>query len=150
MIPHEEETMSYEVDLLITSLGYKGSAMAGFEELGVQFDNAKVTNKQGRVLNTEGNEIPRLYTSGWIGRGASGVILATMTNAFKVADNILKDLNVLPTREGTSLPSLQNIRYTTWDDAQKILKFEQEKGEQVSKPREKLLTIEEMLQVVNK
>lgn len=150
VIPHEEETMSYEVDLLITSLGYKGSAMAGFEELGVQFDNAKVTNKQGRVLNTEGNEIPRLYTSGWIGRGASGVILATMTNAFKVADNILKDLNVLPTREGTSLPSLQNIRYTTWDDAQKILKFEQEKGEQVSKPREKLLTIEEMLQVVNK
>ncbi|CDO92146.1 unnamed protein product [Kluyveromyces dobzhanskii CBS 2104] len=150
VIPHLDSTVSYDFDLLITSLGYKGSPLPGFEELGVQFDGTKIVNNQGRVVDFEGNKIPGLYTSGWIGKGASGVILSTMSNAFKVADNILDDLEFLPTKQDTSLPSLHNVNYTTWEEAQTILKFEEQKGQEESRPREKLLTIKEMLQVVKK
>ena len=42
----------------------------------------------GRVLG-----YPFLYSSGWIKRGPNGVILATMTDAFITAQELLDDLN---------------------------------------------------------
>lgn len=144
---HPDETLEYNLDLLITSLGYKGSPMSGFEELKIKFDRNKIANSQGRVLDTQENTIPGLYTTGWIGKGAEGVILATMTNSFAVAENILKDLHSLPPKT-TSIPSLENVNSTTWEDAERILSFEEQEGKMKDKPREKLLTVQEMLRVV--
>lgn len=144
---HPDETLEYNLDLLITSLGYKGSPMSGFEELKIKFDRNKIANSQGRVLDTQENTIPGLYATGWIGKGAEGVILATMTNSFAVAENILKDLHSLPPKT-TSIPSLENVNSTTWEDAEKILSFEEQEGKMKDKPREKLLTVQEMLRVV--
>lgn len=147
-VPIPSDTIHYDCDLLITSLGYKGSPMAEFDQLDIKFDVSKIANKKGRVLNNEHEEIPRLYANGWIGRGASGVIMTTMTNAFSVADILLTDLNSIAPIENPHLPSLDNINYTTWEDAEKILAYEEKLGQQSSKPREKLLTTEEMLSVV--
>lgn len=150
VLPNENEKVEYEMDLLITSLGYKGSPLCEFDDLNIKFDVNHISNKRGRVVDQNDNPIEGLYTSGWIRRGASGVIMKTMADAFNLADEVMADLPFLRVKENIGLPCLDSTKYTTWNDAVKILNYELEQGKIANKPREKLLTVEEMLQVAEK
>ncbi|CAR29147.1 ZYRO0G01760p [Zygosaccharomyces rouxii] len=137
-LPNSE--LNYNVDLLITSLGYKGQPMSEFKPLAVKWLGDRIANDRGRVLTTENEPIERLYAAGWIRRGSQGVIATTMEDSFQVADQVLHDLQNQQNLERIPPVDLSNIRHTTWQDWEKINQSELNKGKQMGRVRSKYLT----------
>ncbi|SCV06095.1 LANO_0H21990g1_1 [Lachancea nothofagi CBS 11611] len=145
----KSDTLNYDLDLLITSLGYGSSALEEFDALQIGFATNRIANTNGYVLDTNGVIVRGLFAAGWIRRGSSGVIASTMSDAFEVADAVIAEL------ESGSLPKnkdvdLSRINYTTWDDWEKIDKEERSRGQLQGKPRVKFLSTHEMLQFLRK
>ncbi|XP_058477655.1 NADPH:adrenodoxin oxidoreductase, mitochondrial isoform X1 [Solea solea] len=135
--------------LVISSIGYKSIPI----DSSVPFDSHKaiVPNTMGRVQQTTG-----LYCSGWLKTGPTGVIATTMNNSFDTARSLVEDmdsgtLDVSATRPGSqsicALLEERGVKPVTFSDWEKINSVETRRGEAVGKPREKLLSVEEMLQV---
>ncbi|QLQ78409.1 hypothetical protein HG537_0A06560 [Torulaspora globosa] len=144
----KDQQVTYDLDLLITSLGYAGRPLKEFQKLGIQFEKGHLANTAGRVLNSHGATFPGLYASGWIRTGSTGVIASTMMGAFEVADSILQDLSSLPAKQ-TDRIDFSHINHTTWADWRSINKTELQQGEQAGKTRVKFLTNKEMLNFHN-
>lgn len=138
--------------LLISSIGYKSLPI----DPSVPFDSHKaiVPNNMGRVQHTAG-----LYCSGWLKTGPTGVIATTMNNSFDTARSVVEDMesgtvDVSAARPGSqSISGLleeRGVKPVTFSNWEKIDSLEMSRGEASGKPREKLLTVEEMLQVARK
>lgn len=138
--------------LIISSIGYKSVSI----DPSVPFDKRKavVPNKMGRVQQAAG-----LYCSGWVKTGPTGVIATTMNNSFDTAQSLMDDMNSGTLDVSAVKPGAQSIRSlletrgvnpVLFSDWEKIDSVEASRGEAVGKPREKLLTVEEMLQVAHK
>ena len=133
--------------LVFRSVGYRGLPLAG-----VPFDEATgvIPNEQGRVLD-DGAPISGMYTVGWIKRGPSGIIGTNKPDSQANVASLLEDLPKLqpcPKPETDSLLKLleeRGIRVVSFEDWQKIDAAEIELGQAAGKPREKYLTVEEML-----
>ncbi|XP_071763934.2 NADPH:adrenodoxin oxidoreductase, mitochondrial [Centroberyx gerrardi] len=135
--------------LVISSIGYKSLPI----DPSVPFDSRRaiVPNTMGRVQQATG-----LYCSGWLKTGPTGVIATTMNNSFDTARTLLEDidsgtLDVSATKPGSqgvsALLEERGVKPVTFSDWEKIDKEETRRGEAMGKPREKLLVVEEMLQV---
>ncbi|KAM4524333.1 NADPH:adrenodoxin oxidoreductase, mitochondrial [Odontesthes bonariensis] len=135
--------------LIISSIGYKSLPI----DPSVPFDSRKaiVPNSMGRVQQAAG-----LYCSGWLKTGPTGVIATTMNNSFDTAKSLLEDmdsgtLDVSAPKTGSqsirTLLDKRGVKLVTFSDWEKIDKLETRRGEACGKPREKLLTVEEMLNV---
>jgi len=129
--------------LVLRSIGYKSVSA----EPSLPFDSKRgvVPNMEGRVTGEEG-----LYVAGWLATGPRGVIIDTMNTAFRVASIMAEDLKSKPLsevngREGMQLPG--NI--VSWEDWERIEIEENNRGEVLGKPREKIWTVEEMLAVAH-
>lgn len=136
--------LTYEMDLLITSLGYAGVPMPEFSKLSIRFDRDHVANKQGRVLTVNGEIFPHLYASGWIRKGSQGVIASTMQDAFEVGDRVIQDLTVSGALSSEKSIDLSNIKHSTWADWERINKKEVTRGQKEHKSRSKFLTFEDL------
>ncbi|XP_018564519.1 NADPH:adrenodoxin oxidoreductase, mitochondrial [Anoplophora glabripennis] len=144
LLTKDRETI--KCDLAIPSIGYK--SIQADKDIPFNFD-------RGVVKNTNGKIETGVYVSGWLGTGPTGVILTTMSNAFGVADLILHDVqaeklineNKGGHEEIMELLHKNNVQVVTWKDWQKIDKYEEEEGRKVGKPREKIVSIEKMLQI---
>lgn len=134
-------------DLILRSIGYKSSCV----DSGINFDTrrGRVHNTEGRVLKDSEKIDPGLYVAGWLGTGPTGVILTTMNGAFAVAKSICDDIaaNVLDTSSAKPGYDADGKRVVTWDGWRRINDFESEAGKAKGKPREKIVSIEEMLRV---
>jgi len=136
--------------VLFRSVGYRGVALAGvpFDEKG-----AVIPNAQGRVLQ-DGVPVPGLYAAGWIKRGPSGIIGTNKPDSFETAKALIADLPSLPRCAEPSRDALmellksRNVRVVGYDDWRRIDAAEVERGAPAGKPREKFLSIDEMLGVV--
>ncbi|KAF9095721.1 NADPH-adrenodoxin reductase [Mortierella sp. GBA35] len=154
----DKETL--DCGLAFRSIGYKSVGIQG-----IPFDERKgiVPNMDGKVMDAEKNLVPGLYASGWLKRGPIGVIATTMADAYQTADTIIADwtsgqpmLNSNgndKNKEG-SKPVLELLKSkghkpVSYQDWKKIEQKEFELGAKVGKPREKLLTVEEMLKVLD-
>ncbi|XP_007560926.1 NADPH:adrenodoxin oxidoreductase, mitochondrial [Poecilia formosa] len=135
--------------LVISSIGYKSLPI----DPAVPFDShrAVMPNSVGRV-----HQAPGLYCSGWLKTGPTGVIATTMNNSFDTARSLLEDmdsgaLDVSPAKPGSqevsSLLEKRGVRPVTFSDWEKIDSLETRRGDACGKPREKLLSVEEMLKV---
>lgn len=135
--------------LVISSIGYKSLPIDPV----LPFDprRAIVPNDMGRVQQAAG-----LYCSGWLKTGPTGVIATTMNNSFDTARSLVEDLESGALNTSAAKPGSQSVRAllekrgvkpVTFVDWEKIDSVEVSRGEAVGKPREKLLTVEEMLQV---
>ncbi|XP_015250916.1 PREDICTED: NADPH:adrenodoxin oxidoreductase, mitochondrial [Cyprinodon variegatus] len=133
--------------LVISSIGYRSLPI----DPTVPFDphRAIVPNSLGRVPQAAG-----LYCSGWLKTGPTGVIATTMNNSFDTARSLLEDmesgtLDVSPARTGSQVVSRlleeRGVKPVTFSDWEKIDSLETKRGDARGKPREKLLTVEEML-----
>lgn len=141
VIALHNEKITYDMDLLITSLGYAGKALHEFSNLGIKFDRDHLSNIDGRVQEVDGTIFPKLYASGWIKKGSQGVIASTMQGAFEVADTVIQDLSCHTNRpEATRVIDLTDIRHTTWADWQKINRSELSLGMKQNKTRVKYLS----------
>ncbi|CAI5659638.1 NADPH:adrenodoxin oxidoreductase, mitochondrial [Oreochromis niloticus] len=135
--------------LVVSSIGYKSLPI----DPSVPFDSRKaiIPNTMGRVKQAAG-----LYCSGWLKTGPTGVIATTMNNSFDTARSLVEDmdsgtLDVSAAKPGSqsisALLEKRGVKPVTFSDWEKIDNVEMKKGESSGKPREKLLTVEEMLHV---
>lgn len=152
VIALKDEKITYDLELLITSLGYSGKPLPEFSKLGVQFQKDHIANEAGRVLDVEGSVYPKLYASGWIRKGSEGVIASTMMDAFNVADIVINDLSAKSATLNNNVSTattetfdLSGIRHTTWRDWKRINESELKLGKIQNKARVKYLKSEDML-----
>jgi ferredoxin--NADP+ reductase len=133
--------------LVFRSVGYRGVAIPG-----VPFDEKKavVPNDAGRVLE-DGVVLPGLYVAGWIKRGPSGVIGTNKPCAVETAQALVADVPALAPSETPDTDALvellsgRGVRVVSFADWQKIDAVEVERGKAKGKPREKIVSVEEML-----
>ena len=136
--------------VLFRSVGYRGVPLAG-----VPFDekNAVIPNVEGRVMQN-GQPVPGLYAAGWIKRGPSGIIGTNKPDSFETVKSLLADMPALarcaePSRDALlALLKSRNVRVVSYDDWRRIDAAEVERGAPLGKPREKFVSIEEMLGVL--
>lgn len=133
--------------VLFRSVGYRGVPLAG-----VPFDtkSAVIPNIEGRVMR-DGQPLPGLYAAGWIKRGPSGIIGTNKPDSFETVKAVMADLPSLPrcaepSREAVlALLKSRSVRVVGYDDWRRIDAAEVERGVAAGKPREKFVSVEEML-----
>lgn len=101
-----------------------------------------------------------MYTAGWLARGPVGVIASTMQHAYSVAAAILADhyestlpptnsiLPLDPQRGTPAFIQASGVKVVTLEDWKRIDEAETIRGKKGGKPREKFLTVGEMLSVI--
>ncbi len=140
------ETETLDCGLVLRSIGYK-SIQA---DSGIPFDA-----KRGIVPNENGRtELEGLYCAGWVATGPRGVIVDTMTEAHRVADTILGDIGHQKDKIGREgLEQMLRERscdFVDWEGWRKIDSEEIKRGESRGKPREKITSVETMLDIAKK
>jgi ferredoxin--NADP+ reductase len=146
------DLLSIGAGLLFESIGFRGKAIAG-----VPFNEIRgvIPNSVGRVLEN-GSPTPGLYVSGWIKRGATGIIGANRADGLETAQAILEDFG--GTERAAKCSADQSDIYallekigahpTSFIDWQSLDRHELASGTAVGKPREKIPHIEDMLRIV--
>lgn len=141
----EKETLA--CGLFFRSVGYRGIPMEG-----VPFDEERGTipNKEGRVTD-KGHVLPGLYAAGWIKRGPSGVIGTNKPDSEETVKHILADAEALAPCAQPDTEALigllrgKNIKVVRFADWKKIDTEEIRRGQALGKPREKIISVTEML-----
>ncbi|XP_057772639.1 NADPH:adrenodoxin oxidoreductase, mitochondrial isoform X2 [Salvia miltiorrhiza] len=143
--------------LALKSIGYKSVAVDG-----LPFNNYKgiVPNAGGRVLADASHDHLKyetgLYVCGWLKRGPTGIIGTNLHCAEETLSCISDDINrgvlasasTKPGREGLrQVLNSRNTRVVPFDGWGKIDCEERRRGGLKNKPREKLTTWEELLEV---
>lgn len=143
----------FPIQMIFRSIGYKGHRLPG-----VPFDERTgiIPNQDGRVIDQEtGAVVPRLYVTGWIKRGPSGVVGTNKPDAVGSVKLMLEDAPSLPdglASDPEAVPSLlsdRGVRYVTFADWKRLDQIEVEAGKPLGKPREKLTTVHAMLEALN-
>jgi len=146
-----------ECGLVLRSIGYRSIKV----DDGIPFDSKMgfIPNNDGRVVEEAGSNkvIKGLYCSGWVKHGPVGVILTTMVES-KATGNVivedLKDENVnlkgLSDSDLHSFLESKGVKPLTYIDWQKIDEEETKRGAEVKKPREKIVSENEMIDVALK
>lgn len=134
------EFFEIETGLVLPAIGYRSLGIPG-----VAFDEAT-----GTVVNDDGRIAEGLYAAGWIKRGPTGVIGTNRPDGQQAAAHILEDIanGSKPGREGMrALMQEKGARVINYAEWQKIDAHEREKARPEA-PRRKLVTIEDMLNVI--
>lgn len=134
-------TQDLDCGLLFRSVGYKGVPVPG-----VSFDEKKhcITHEKGRVK-------AGLYCTGWIKRGPNGVIGTNRADSSETIDSLLEDLANLPDTNESAVADLldklgQRVsKIVSYSDWKKIDSVEKALGEKNHRPRQKLVTVDELL-----
>jgi ferredoxin--NADP+ reductase len=149
-----DEQIELPVGLVFRSVGYKGMPMPG-----VPFDarNGVVPNVNGHVVEQAGSEttVPGLYVAGWIKRGPQGIIGTNKLCATDTVTQIMADAaaGAIP-RASDAVSSLdallaeRNVTVTSWADWQTLDKAEQARGAAAGRPRAKITSMTEMLEII--
>ena len=140
-----------DVDMLITCIGTVAARIEGvpFDE-----DRGIVPSKDGRVFDPSTEEIVRgVYVSGWIKRGATGIIGTNIIDAEDVADAVHEDRAELLAKAPNSTPSLpeilarEQVRYVDLSNWMKLQEIEAARGRERGKPREKTAALDDILDI---
>lgn len=127
--------------LVFRSVGYKSLPMPG-----VDFNDDKHC-----ISHTNGRVRPGLYCTGWIKRGPSGVIGTNRADSMETVASLLEDVSSLPATNERAIHdlvrSLNNrvSKVVSYPDWQKIDAKEKALGEPYSRPRQKLVSVDDML-----
>ncbi|MCX2730772.1 FAD-dependent oxidoreductase [Saccharopolyspora sp. NFXS83] len=124
----------------------------------IPFDHGTgtVPNEGGRVLDLDGDHISGVYTTGWIKRGPVGLIGHTKGDALETINNLLSDLDSMPSAEEPDRDSVlrlledNGVRYTTWDGWNLLDAHEQALGEAQGRERIKVVERDEMIEISRK
>lgn len=142
------ETMATE--LVLRAIGYKGKPVS---QLPFDDRTGTIPNERGRVLDgAEGQAIPGLYCSGWIKRGATGVIGTNKSDARETVAALLEDhrSGVLadPPHDVGDVSELVAARQPEFLDFagwRQIDEAEKSRGREAGRSRVKFVSIDEML-----
>jgi len=144
------EKEDLKCDIFFRSVGYRGTAIEGVpfhEQWGI------FPNEEGRI--TDGDKVvPGFYAAGWIKRGPSGVIGTNKPDSEETVTNLLADIGELTpceqpnTQAVLDFLSQKGVRVVSFDDWQTIDASEVERGQKIGKPREKYVSVDEMISVL--
>ena len=148
------ETETFPADLVLVSIGYRGMPLEGMDEL---FDHQKgvVANDHGKV---EGDN--NLFVTGWIKRGPTGIIGTNIMDAKDTVASVMRQIDsegvdtkdVVKGRDGLSERlQVEGVYAIDWHKFLKIEAAETERSRLRSdaQPREKILSVEEMLKAAS-
>lgn len=155
------ELETLETNLVLRSIGYVGTPLEG-----LPFDerNNVIPNQDGRVV-VDGQPLCGVYVSGWIKRGATGVIGTNRADSVATVHTMIGD--VLNARNGEpclapgaadrshtaanidALLRERGVRVVSWADWQRLDRHEQDQGKQAGKVREKLVDVAEALRHIS-
>ncbi|KAI3701447.1 hypothetical protein L6452_26531 [Arctium lappa] len=145
--------------LVLKSIGYKSTPVNG-----LPFNHSKgvVPNIRGRVLSSDlAQPEDGLYVCGWLKRGPTGIIATNLYDAEETVASISEDLekgeltstssSTKAGREGLlQLLESRKVQVVTFSDWEKIDSEEKRLGSLKGKPREKLTTWKDLLEVTTK
>mmetsp|Transcript_3003 Transcript_3003/g.3566 ORF Transcript_3003/g.3566 Transcript_3003/m.3566 type:complete len:467 (-) Transcript_3003:1040-2440(-) len=155
------EVVDFDCSLLLRSIGYKSVPLPG-----VPFDNNKyiANNVGGRVIESDSNPggLAKMYTSGWLKRGPTGIIGTNINDAKETVSAIIEDLDAGCfsseasdnadefDREILDIIQSKGTTVVDWNAYRSIEAEENSRGEHSTpqRPRKKMVTIDEMLQYV--
>ena len=129
------EITEIDCGLVITAIGYKPKDIPG-----LKISDGIVENKNGKIDTG-------FYAVGWIRRGPSGVIGTNKADGELVADLISKEFKTQNKDGRKSMIKIiksKNLTATSFEDWEKIDSYEKKNAKDQA-PREKILTIKEML-----
>jgi ferredoxin--NADP+ reductase len=135
------ETVQLDVELVLRSVGYRGVPLPH-----VPFDERKhvIPNVAGRVTDADA-VLPGLYATGWIKRGANGVIGTNKADSVETTKALVADLPDLPhapAPEPAAIDALlaaRSVRVVGWHDWLAIDKLEIELGQKNGRARTKIV-----------
>nr|CCA16731.1 NADPH:adrenodoxin oxidoreductase putative [Albugo laibachii Nc14]CCA21834.1 NADPH:adrenodoxin oxidoreductase putative [Albugo laibachii Nc14] len=142
--------------LLVRSIGYLPQPL---DDVPYDFKTSTLSHAEGRIIDQETmSPIPGLYCSGWVKRGASGIIGSNIVDARETVSSISEDV------KSSRCPSIQDpdssslfssIRaqnpskqVVSWKDVEKISREEKQRGEANGKVLEKVTSVKDMLEIV--
>lgn len=151
-----DDTVTIPVGLVLRSVGYRGTGLPG-----LPFDARRgvIPNVTGRVVESAESATPVRggYVAGWIKRGPQGVIGTNKSDAAETVDHLLADTvsgRLAPAAgSAADLDALltgRGIDVTSWSDWQALDRAEIERGKAAGRPREKIVAVSEMLEVIRK
>jgi len=148
--PAGDETETIECGLVLRSVGYRAVPLPD-----VPFDESYfvLPNERGRVLASDGDPVPGVYTVGWIKRGPTGILGTNKRDAEETVACLVEDLNAgtlaEPERPGRdavdALLAERNPSLVTAEGWRAIAAHELERGRAEDRPRVKLASREELL-----
>ena len=133
-----EQTFSIKCGLIVTAIGYNTSPIPGIEI------------EDGKVKNSDGFVSDNVYVVGWAKRGPSGVIGTNKSDSAEVMQILVNRLSE-PKSDLDFKTILENrgTQYLTQQNWEKINNFEINAGEELGKPRLKIIKRAEFLKFRN-
>ncbi|MEQ8228116.1 MAG: FAD-dependent oxidoreductase [Rhodospirillales bacterium] len=133
--------------LVIAAIGYRSDPMEG----------APFDEKAGIIPNRDGRVDDGLYAVGWIKRGPTGVISSNRPDGVTVAEYICDDFKDITEKGGgkpgraalAPLLAERGVRIVTFEDWKRIEAAEVARAEGRDSPREKFVSVPEMLKVLD-
>jgi ferredoxin--NADP+ reductase len=140
-----KERFSISAGLTIASIGFHGRPLGD-----VPFDEQRgiIPNVEGRVTGEMNGAAP-LYVTGWIKRGATGIIGTNRADAVETVRTLLSDFRdqrwlVRTDRQRDTLLANPRIDFADW---KRIDEAECLSGRAAGRPRRKIVSIDAMLEV---
>lgn len=149
------ELEALPVQLILKSIGYRSLPVPG-----LPFDARRgvVPNHMGQVLEedaegepSEPRPVPGLFVCGWLGRGPTGIIGTNLIDAEQTVESMVRASESWPgPSTGPGIAELlreRGVRFVPWQGWEAIDRAEVEAGEQLGKPREKMVDLAAMVKV---
>lgn len=151
------ELEALPVQLILKSIGYRSLPVPG-----LPFDARRgvVPNHMGQVVSQEGDAggeqseprpVPGLFVCGWLGRGPTGIIGTNLIDAEQTVESMVRASESWPgPSTGPGIAELlreRGVRFVPWQGWEAIDRAEVEAGEQLGKPREKMVDLAAMVKV---
>jgi ferredoxin--NADP+ reductase len=148
--PVSEDVERIDCGLVLRSVGYRAIPLPG-----VPFDERSfvLPNERGRVRNGDGEPLPGVYAVGWIKRGPTGILGTNKRDADETVSCLVEDLaaGTLPAGAGEdeidALLAERVPNLVTAEGWREIARHELDRGRQERRPRVKLASREELLDV---
>lgn len=145
------ETHDWPVEAVYRAVGYFGSPLAA-----LPFDEVAgvIPNREGRVVQPDGEPLPGVYTTGWIKRGPVGLIGSTKSDASETIKHLVSDADTLPVpvdpdpEAVTAFLAERGIGHVEWSGWMLLDAYEQALGRPHGRERIKVVPREDMLAVI--
>ncbi len=145
----------------MVSIGYKGDPLPGLHGNSFNLKKGVVNHLSGKVVADSSSLVPKhgLYASGWIKRGPSGIIGSNIADARETVATIILDLENgyiadksneqrKQGRKGLlDLLKQRGVAVVDWNAYEKIDAIEKSRKRTEDQPKEKIVSIEEMIKI---
>ena len=140
----------WPVEAVYRAVGYFGSELPG-----IPFDPIKgvIPNREGRVVDATGEQVPGVYATGWIKRGPVGLIGHTKSDASETIRHLVEDVDSLPRaahgdpEDITTFLKDKGVDVIEWNDFVNLEAHEIALGQAAGRERIKVVPREEMIAI---